>query len=292
MKESSFDYEGAVKAGYSDEEIIDHLASSHPDFDVNEAYRSGYSSKEINQHLSTREKPEPKKERSLLAKAGRIAGQYALGRAEGTTPGMIYDVATLPLRLPGGKETLRDMFTSEFLSEVYPTEEEGKAPAVEELQPPTDISIRGLVGKATGIDTHPEGFLEKMAAWTGFVKGEKGTSALKSVGLNPGTVTKAIAPGFKDLSRGVFAGAALQMAENGNFGPLGTIAAAVVGDIMGHSPKGIIKAIMNPKQTAAQAVNFLTQSNSQKLASAQLIEDFAKSGIQLDAGTLSGSPLG
>ncbi len=50
----TFDYAGAVNAGYSDEEIVGHLASSNSDFDVEGAVRAGYSYGEIAQYLADR----------------------------------------------------------------------------------------------------------------------------------------------------------------------------------------------------------------------------------------------
>ena len=47
----AFDYLGARKEGYSDEEIASHLASSSG-FDISGAVESGYSYSEIAQHLT------------------------------------------------------------------------------------------------------------------------------------------------------------------------------------------------------------------------------------------------
>ena len=49
---AQFDIEGARKAGYSDDEIVQHLAQSR-NFDVNGAVNAGYSKQEIIQHLSS-----------------------------------------------------------------------------------------------------------------------------------------------------------------------------------------------------------------------------------------------
>jgi len=48
-----FDINSARKAGYSDNEIADFLASQNPKFDINGARKAGYSDAEIVHHLST-----------------------------------------------------------------------------------------------------------------------------------------------------------------------------------------------------------------------------------------------
>lgn len=52
-----FDYSGARKAGYSDEEITQHLSEVHPTFNLQAATEAGYSPSEINKHLATYVKP-------------------------------------------------------------------------------------------------------------------------------------------------------------------------------------------------------------------------------------------
>src|SRR6188768_1349226 len=92
---TGFDYEGALNAGYSDDEIMGHLAESNPKFDIQGAREAGYSPQEINQHLSTSSKPK----RGALEKGARIAGQFALGAAENAM--LPYELAVAPL---GGKQ--------------------------------------------------------------------------------------------------------------------------------------------------------------------------------------------
>src|SRR5262249_30785251 len=52
MPQSGFDIDGARKAGYSDDEIIQYLTQSRK-FDVDSAVKSGYSKPEIIDYLST-----------------------------------------------------------------------------------------------------------------------------------------------------------------------------------------------------------------------------------------------
>lgn len=273
---------------------------------------------------------EAPKERGFLASAARVGTQYVLGRLQGTVPGMAYDIATIPVgseakqRLDQSMRIAEDM---EYLEEnnagkpfaEWPEKDKelhtylqdqlrgegefkerpraGAAGNLKDVVAPTDISIRGIAEgaakEAFGINLHPEGILEKAANWMGFVKDPTKIKELTKIGLKPVELFKAIAPTTTKASlRGVGAGTALQMAEEGQFGPVGTIGAAIVGDILlGQGPRAITKAIMNPKQTLAEATNLLTMNNTRRLAANQLAEDFAASNLKIDAGSLTGSPL-
>lgn len=93
----AFDVEGARKAGYSDGEIVDHLASERK-FDAAGARQSGYSDTELLTHLAEPAKAaEPK--RSLGERAARGLGLGVRDVAEGVAalPGLVYDVAALPI---------------------------------------------------------------------------------------------------------------------------------------------------------------------------------------------------
>ncbi len=155
----------------------------------------------------------------------------------------------------------------------------------------TDIGVRGLTEKVTGLDLHPEGVLEKAASWVGFIKNPAKIKELTKIGLKPTELLKAISPSFTEVTRGLGAGTALQMAEEGNFGPAGTLAAAVVGDIIGHAPKATAKAIIQPRKTLAQVTSLFTGANSKKKWIQELVDDANKAGIQLDAGTLANSNI-
>ena len=52
MPDNGFDVDGARKAGYSDDEILQHLTSTR-NFDVAGALKAGYSKQEVIQHLAT-----------------------------------------------------------------------------------------------------------------------------------------------------------------------------------------------------------------------------------------------
>lgn len=77
-----FDFEGARKAGYSDQEITSHLAQSHPKFDFQGAVNAGYTPEEIYQHLNVKasEERQPSRAKSLAFSAGKglVEGASAL----------------------------------------------------------------------------------------------------------------------------------------------------------------------------------------------------------------------
>jgi hypothetical protein len=340
-----FDYEGAKKEGYSDEEIKDFLSKNSKtkkfeykkpekddsafttigknfsnffgslkylvsgdgnenespineklfkkvkNFDIQGALQEGYSPEEINEFLQ-----ENQPETSFLEKTGRLAGQLGLGAAE--MKALPYEIGVAPLGISGGQEALGDLFTRETLSDVYPTEEEGAAPREtmfsppeRELKEPINLGIRSLAEKATGLDLHPEGVLEKAAGWLGFIKNPSNWKEVAKIGLKPKELIKALSPSGTEITRGLTAGTALEMAEDGNLGPIGTLGAAIVGDLSGFGPKALLNVAKNPKKSLAQVTNFLTGANNQKEWIKQIVSDANEAGIQLDAGTLTNSNL-
>lgn len=252
---------------------------------------------------------ETKPERTIAEKGARIGAQYGLGRLGGTPSGIAYDLAVAPLaskeaqtvnyrenlfqdieRLQEQKQTgVWDNQDQELYDNLV--EQAKDTSKSDEFIKTSDVSIRGLAEKATGLDLQPEGIWEKAANWAGFIKNPKNIKNLKDIGTNPKEIAKAILPYPTEVLRGVGAGTAMQMAEDGQWGPIGHLGAAIVGDIVGHGPKAALHVAKNPKQVAAQTFNLLTMNNTKRLAAQQLIEDFTKSGLQVDAGTLTGSPL-
>jgi len=321
----NFDLTAAYNSGYSAHEIADYLgkqtqASSnnslnssnnfdfsslskkHPNFDFQSAVDAGYSPEEIQGFLN---KNKPKK--SLAEKSARIAEQYALGLAENAL--LPYEIAVAPLASKEAqnmqyRETLSDdlerLMDQKAMGQWDEQDQALYDSIVEQILDPrksmqnvqtADIGIRGLAEKVTGQDLHPEGILEKAANWSGFIKDPKKIAEIAKLGFKPKEIVKNALPGFTDISRGLSAGTALEMAEEGQFGPLGHLSAALVGDIVGHSPKGIYNVAKNPKKSAAQFLNFATRSNSKNKIATELLSDFNKSGMKMDAGTLTQSPL-
>lgn len=300
MAKSTFDYQGALDAGYSDEEILTHLSEYHPKFDVQGAMESGYSPQEINQHLSTY-----KPKRSTVDKGARILGQAALGAAENAL--LPYEIGVAPLanknamnalyreNLGSELEDLMDKKASgqwdERDQELYEhiTKQILDPRESEKFVQTADVGVRDIAEKITGQDLHPEGILEKAAHWTSFIRNPKNAAELAILGTSPKMIKNAIIPGAKDIMRGLSAGAALQLAENNNFGPMGTMASAIIGDLMGAGVAGIGKAITRPKQTAAKLAASLSNTkksirNDLKVASQG--KEFTK-----DLGTLTNNNM-
>lgn len=362
----NFDYEGAKKAGYSDDEIKSFiseykpekkpenssqdrgffgnikknftdsflnnktkdqeieepekinsgLVNKIPNFDVKGAINAGYSTNEINEFLR-----ENQPERSLIEKGTRVGSQYGLGAIEGSPPGLAYDL----LVAPAGSATAQDISKRQILGEIQEDimsekkpesvsdlffgkaydpikqlftgepskplskEQESELKNIREnLEkhpeiPDQNLSIRGVAEKISGVDLHPEGWAEKAVQWMGFIKNPKN--------LNPKEVTKFFIPTAKEAFRGATAGAALELAEQGKFGPVGTLTAAVIGDIVGHAPQATMNIIKNPKQYAAEFFNFFTRDNNKTAWKKQFIDEANKAGIQLDIGSLTDSGL-
>ncbi len=352
---ANFDYEGAIEAGYSPEEIKEYLGSqpsykptnqkgsfyqnvmnnfsnmyqniSNPtgqqpqeqqespldsidqrllkknkDFDVEGALQAGYSPDEVNEYL---ESQVPKK--SMLEKGGRLLGQVGLGMAEmealpyeiGAAPLSSKEAQQVPYRENLG-EDIENMLLQKQTGVWSPQDEEFLQNLQEQMQDPSksdqfiqtaDLGVRHLAEKATGLDLHPEGTLEKAANWIGFIKDPK---KIIQAGLNPKQLFKAIAPSGTEMLRGAGAGTALQMAEDGEFGPIGTMAMAVVGDVagggLGAGIKGAKNLITKPKETLAKGIVSFTPKDKLALQK-ELIKDFEKSGLQADLGTLTDSNL-
>ncbi len=93
---SDFDVEGARKAGYSDTEIADHLATQR-NFDVKGARAAGYSDADILSHLTGKAAPAPG------TGVARVVGQGAIGvnDAIAGTVGAPVDAAAWALRKVG-----------------------------------------------------------------------------------------------------------------------------------------------------------------------------------------------
>lgn len=367
MAQPNFDYEGALNAGYSEDEITDFLKAQNkkapvyekpeqvskedtfgqrakkagtniarnaknffgnfgrpvqdeeepeqeespinlkllekvPNFDVKSALESGYSPEEVNEFLE-----ENQPERSYLEKGARVGAQLGLGALQGSPPGIAYDVATAPL---ASKESMNVPYREDLGEELdqlmhqkasgqwTPEDEQFLQHIQEQIKDPRksmeyvqtgNVGIRDLAEKATGADLHPEGVLEKAANWVGFIKKPTNWKEVAKIGLKPKELLKAVSPSLTETTRGLAAGTALQMAEEGNYGPLGTIGAAVVGDLAGLGAGGLINAVRNPRKTLAQATNILTGANRNKVWVDQIINDAREAGVQLDAGTLTNS---
>jgi len=317
-----FDYNDAKNSGYDDKEIESFLRSEYPAFDFDSAKKSGYELEEISSFLSSPNKanaPDTESQvhkedagKSIPETALRTLGQYGLGTLGSTPVALAYDIAAAPLaskpaQLMGYREELgKDVenLLAQKATGVWSEEDQKFLDnAIDQLQNPhksieylqsSDISLRGLIEKATGLDLHPEGWLEKAANWAGFIKDPKKIFELGKSGLTAKEIAKAIAPTGEEVLRGAGAGVALNMAEKGDFGPIGTLAAAVVGDISGNlafsAGKVAKKIITDPRTAVAEAFSKFTPKD-QKQLQRDIIKDFRDAGIQADIGTITGSDL-
>lgn len=326
---NKFDYDGAIAEGYSDQEINDFmhiqnkssnensinqkLLKKTPNFDLKGAFEEGYSPDEINEFLK-----ENQPKRSLVDKGKRLAQQFSLGAAQAHPIGFAYEIATglgnaegqrvfeNRIRIGEDLDYLYDKNAGKPLDqwskedqEFYKSLEEQIKPGGEPKTPESiDLGLKNIAEKLTGADLEPEGTLEKSAHWLGFLKDPKKLyNGVKDFIKNPKSafetskdIIKEIIPGTKSLSA-LGAGTGLEMAEEGQFGPSGTIAAAIIGSILGHGPQALKYIAKNPKEFGAEAINLLTQGNSKKKWIEQLVNDANEMGVQLDAGTLTGSNL-
>ena len=194
-----------------------------------------------------------------------------------------------------------DLFTRDILNDVYSTEEEGRAPREtifsqpeRELAEPLHLGIRSLAEKATGLDLHPEGVLEKAASWAGSLKDPKKIVELAKTGVKLPEIMKAIAPTGREVLRGVGAGVALEAAEKNQFGPIGTMVAVVIGDVAGHGLgaglSGAKKLITQPKKTLSKVAAAFTSKDKVQFQQ-EIIKDFRDAGLQADLGTITDSNL-
>lgn len=284
------------------DQIDQRLLKNNPKFDYEGALEAGYSPDEINEHL---EEIQPK--RSKLEKGSRLASQVGLGMAENAL--LPYEIGVAPLtskeaqQVPYRENLMDDI---ERLAEQKQTgvwDEQDQAlldNLTEQLLDPSkseqfiktgDLGVRGLAESATGLNLHPEGTAEKIANWVGFIKDPK---KIVQAGLNPKQLFKAISPSGTELLRGAGAGTALQMAEDGQFGPIGTMGMAVLGDVIGSGTasgiKGAKNLITRPKKTLAEIAAAFTPKEKLDLQK-ELIKDFEKSGLQADLGTLTDNNL-
>lgn len=302
-------YEQARSQGYSNDEIMEYLQGD-PRYSskISKARQEGYSSEEIGDFLSTyspqKQEIKEKPKRSKTEKALRTAGQYGLGILEGSPAGIAYDVGVAPL---ASKEAQTVNYRQNVFEDIERLQEQ-KAMGIwdkqdqelydhlidqiknpEKAEPYVktgDVSIRGLAEKATGQNLRPENLIEKAANWSGFIKNPANIKNLFKIGINPKTLTKAIAPSGSELLRGLGAGTALQMAESGEFGPIGTLAFAVAGDLAGAGTAGLTKAITSPKKTLANVASKFTAKDKVDLQK-DIIKDFRDVGIQPDIGSIT-----
>ena len=303
-RSKGFDYQGALDAGYSDQEISSFLSDQHPDFDFESATSEGYSPEEIVEFLY--QKPE----KSTGNNIARKAGQFGLGVAEGLA--LPYEIAVAPLASKEAQNVAYREGVGEDIERLYEqramgiwdekdqelldslTKQIQDVDESEKFVQTADLGIQGLAEKATGLDLSPEDLLEKGARFSGFIKNPKNLATLAKSGLTSKEAIKSILPTGSEALRGLGAGAGLQIAEDGEYGPIGTMAALVVGDLMGSGVAGGLKGgkalVTKPKETLAEVASKFTSSDKKSLQQ-EIIRDFRNSGLQADLGTLTDNNL-
>lgn len=334
----SFDYQGARKAGYSDEEIAAYLAEKNPKFNFKGAREAGYTDQEINDYLSKApgKKEDVQKSSALekgVDKAQRLLTQGTIGAIQRYTAGYdIPSIVTRKIAIANAPSELRQSIFSDIenlqerkaageWSDAHQQEYDALVDLIkdpkkmeqflpkEEEVPHFDVgSLIEKGAKNFGVDLTPQGADEMALRWIGFIKDPSKASQLLKEGLNPKNakeILKALAPTGKEALRGASAGTALQYAAEAELGPIGTMAAAILGDVapslalksatgaanvaknIPGSAKEGVKAI---KKGAAKAISSFTPKDKQQFQRS-IIQDFKDAGIQADAGTISGNSL-
>ncbi len=258
-----------------------------------------------------------KPERTGMQKAGRLVGQAAIGAAEAAT--MPYNIAVTGANLLANmgseniqkraqqeiqvleqkqKEGTLDWKEKKYLERIKRIAKEGPRQA-----PQIDVGslLEQGVEKLTGVNLRPEGILEHGMRFATMLKNpgklaDLGKTAMEAV-KDPKKLiqlVKSFTPGAKEAARGLGAGFGLEEAKAGNFGPIGTIAATVVGDLIGGGVAGGLKGAMgilrNPKQALASGIAKLSRGAELDIRK-QIINDFRKAGVQADIGTITGKNL-
>jgi hypothetical protein len=168
-----FDFEGARKAGYSDQEISSFLGEQNPHFDVQGAIQAGYSPEEVSVHLS--ELRQPSRTKSILS-----AGAKGLRRG----------AASLN---PLGAGPIPEGLAERAFEEKMPSQEKGAEQFIEragELAPVVATGPEGLVAK--GLQLGGGTLAGHLAEKAGFGKIGQGVS--EAIGMTGPGLAKA---GFK-----------------------------------------------------------------------------------------------
>lgn len=255
------------------------------------------------------------KERSFPEKAARVAGQTALGLAEAAV--LPYELAAATQQSQAmaqgsnKKAILEDMMDLERRKSLGIWNQKSqelydhyqmllKNPEeLAKVSQPSNIGISGMIEKATGIDTAPEGVLEHGARWASLLKQpQKIWGAVKSAGETPFKALKSLLPSGTEAARGLGAGIAIEAAQEGDYGPIGILTAAVAGDLIAGGAAGAGKAairqgveiLASPKQYAAKLAAKLVPAEKQAMQ-ADIISSLRASGIQANLGTITGNNI-
>jgi hypothetical protein len=240
----------------------------------------------------------------ILQQIGRVAGQFATGLAE--MAALPYDLAMLPLASEqaqvvnfrqGLQDDLEQMLLQKQTGQWSEQDQAQLDNVIDLIANPrksldfvqtADLGVQGVFETALGVDLKPQGITEKAARWAGWIKNPANLTNLVKGGASKREIIKAVTPSGVDVGRSLAAGTALQAAEEGEFGPIGSIAAAVAADATAGGIGSLVRGIAKegPKQFLAKGVGKLTGQEKSAIQS-ELIRDFNKSGLQADLGTIS-----
>lgn len=286
------------------EKLNTRLLKKVPQFNYQKALQDGYSIGEINEFLE-----DYAPEDSLVQQGARIGGQYLLGAAENAL--LPYELGVAPLASKESQQVpyrenlgadVEDLLMQKEYGQWNEDDEKFLQNLMGQMEDPrksekfiktADLSIRNIAEKVTGLDLEPEGVAEKAAHWAGFIKNPSSLKDLAKSGLSKKDIIKAIAPSGEEAMRGLGAGIALQMAEDGEYGPIGTMAAAIVGDVIGGSikmPKINKENFSSPKRKLAETLASFGNKEKKELQK-EIIQDFRKAGLQADLGTITDNDL-
>jgi hypothetical protein len=245
-------------------------------------------------------------EPSMLKKGVRAATQFGLGRL--SIPLLPYELAASSETSASGRtiSSRQDMFqeierlgSKKRKGQITPEENEELKNLIFETESPLNTfsqfedqpsGLQGILEKVSGEDLAPKGVFEKSINWLGMIKKPSNVKKLFNIGANPKEIMKSLLPTGSETARSIGAGGALQLAEEGDLGPIGTMASAIVGDLAGGGAAGAIKGILSPKKSIATAFSKLTSADKIQIQK-DLIKDFRESGIQADLGSITDSNL-
>ena len=283
---TSFDYQGALNAGYTDDEIEPFLKEIHPNFDLNGAKQAGYSVKEINEFLSSYKPPDNRPvAQKAVEKIGRLATQGAIGGIQratapfdipaiisrkigiGTAPqelrqNIFQDIETLQEKKLAGDWDASDQERYDYLVDLIKNPEKMQEALPKEEDVP-HFDVGSLIEKGAeklGVDLSPQGADEMALRWIGFIKDPSKASNLLKNGLTPQNlkqVAKALLPSSKETLRGVGAAGALEYAAAAELGPMGTMFALVLGDM---APSLALKTGAGAARFASAPIETLKQT--------------------------------
>lgn len=233
-----FDYYGAKDAGYTDEEIMQHLSETRPDFDFKGAMEAGYSPAEINEHLA------------LPSKAASVVAAPIKGVAKGVQNLPSLSIGPIPAKL--GKK---------IIEHWLPTRRETAEKLLErggELATAVAVGPEGLVEK--GVMTGLGALGGHAAEVSGLGEGAQIASEVVAMSF-PGLIKSLGSKVLSSLRKGFTKGAGEVVAKTANITP------AQVNEGVREAAQRL--GVLEEIPLSAQVKNPLVQSVETKLMQSQ-----------------------